>query len=78
MGKALWVKLRLESAAGVLGDKNTLRSLCWSVEPQSQPWSSCKSCLLLFTLGLKLMLQRAAPSIWTKQAPGFGVDRDTP
>lgn len=75
-GEVLSVQLRLMLTAGMLGDKTPfglgLSSLCWSVERHSQPFSSCKSCLLLFTLCLKLMLQELASSIWRKQVLGSG------
>ena len=75
-GEVLSVQLRLMLTAGMLGDKTPfglgLSSLCWSVECRSQPFSSCKSCLLLFTLCLKLMLQELASSIWRKQGQGSG------
>lgn len=65
------LQLSLVLTAAMPGDKKVfglgLDSLCWSAEAFSQPWSSCKPCLLLFTLGLKLMLQGSAVSIWRKQ-----------
>lgn len=49
-----------------------LNFLSWSVKPHRGIWSSCKPCLLLFTLRLKLMFQGAILPTWRSPQQSVG------